>query len=521
MQPIYSLYYYENILTNEFNSNHAYNNKKYKQIKNLIKYPVEEIQNLQKLESAEGYDSIEQFTSKFIDFYNKIFANLHELKLSEKEISNLVKKIYKFTNEVEFNGEFFFNDQLFHSLKDINKKMQRTLSSKDTKILQQIINLLFITTSITPVLLQITPKSTINKKSIEVFIPKMLNEILISIRIGNLTLSENPFLSHITAADFDKASFIQKLVLLNLCNFNDLLREEILQDKTFQSIYKRDDNELIKWMLACSGSLEQNYLNTCVPAVFCQDLLNRALILPELVIVSRHLVRYIEKESAKIDKDSKLKEYVDQRILQQSKALQELNDNLLNIPRNSNEENLHLLTLRWSQIMQKLGLLINPQNPAHPTTKPISDQWLVSCVIMTPVVLGEHLGGKSSNPPSMGMRLKGISIQNLYHATPFFYHGIPTLKLNQREKEIIGGKAKNVTKTESQEALMKLWKNVYLQGGINISSPGHALYLRTFNYKNELFFLVSDPKCQGYELKTAEKFLDYIKKNNIDCFNDE
>src|SRR5690606_15775946 len=75
-------------------------------------------------------------------------------------------------------------------------------------------------------------------------------------------------LQHVINFDYEHSLLTQKMLLMSLCNCKKHMRDEILSNKLFKLLLKR--NDLVQWMLACSGKFEQEYLNSCVGATIVQ-----------------------------------------------------------------------------------------------------------------------------------------------------------------------------------------------------------------------------------------------------------
>lgn len=456
-------------------------------------------------------DDQKKFLDNFVAVYDKLFESLNELKLDNKEIREKLSSLISLSENTEINIDLVVNQDFIEKLKTINEGLKNQHSEENNKFTKQIINDLILFSSLVPSKITTSnflSKDHLQRKTINVLSPLMAHHIIDSLASQKtVDFLMNSNLNYLNPIEYSHLTVPQKMLMLNLANFEPEFRQKIMDNPCFKMI--KDKENLVEWMFNCSGSLEQKYLNTCVCACFCEDILSRVAILPEALLLSRQMLDQIKSRIDEIN-DPSTKEYVEHRLIKLNHSLEKIENKILNEPHMSSDE-IYKLTLKWSQSFEKLGLLISPTTTPHPTPKIIGNHWLLSAAIMTPVVLLEHLFHDAKNPPKMEMRLFGTNWDNLMDAiqnsviSPS-YHGI-----GDREKDILLGHITDCTEAEKDLTLMKLWTLTNMKGGIPIQIPGHLMYLKAINYQDVSTFILSDPKQNDYQLLSFRQLLDYIK----------
>lgn len=69
----------------------------------------------------------------------------------------------------------------------------------------------------------------------------------------------------------NETPILHRMMAISMCNFALHLRDKITSDSLYEQL--KESPNLLIWMLACSGSDEQYFLNTCDTASSCVSIL--------------------------------------------------------------------------------------------------------------------------------------------------------------------------------------------------------------------------------------------------------
>jgi len=468
----------------------------------------------------ETNPSVEPVSTKFIHDYFAKLSTYASLAISEEELKAKINTFYALNKPITLNPEFLLDLDLENILKDIDNKIKKGELNNDNDFVKNVVNdiLLFGCLQISAPEKKPTPGSYTSWSSIEVLSPKRIHEILISIaEQKQKDLSGNFFLFHLIPQTYSTFSLTDKMLQFNLANFSVKMRRTIQQDPLYQ--WMRERPEIVDWMLNSSGSLEQNYLNTCVSTTFCQELLTHSLILPQAILLSEKLINKIKSN---IYPNKEISNFVQKRMETEEKHLEKIKKTILENPGKITPEQMHQLTLDWSRSMQKISLFVDREALAHPTPKPIHNHWRLSAGIMTPVVLWEHAVGSENNPPSIWMRGKGIvwkDIKKILYPHCYFIDNETieeNLTISNREvlNDLIEGKQSH-SEEKQKEAILKFWEGVHFKGALNLRNDSHAFYLKAVLHNGQKWFLISDPKVEEYLVLSHEQLISYFRKNHL------
>lgn len=458
--------------------------------------------------------------ANFISFYRAQFTDFPDLRMSEKELTAFMDKYSKVADNFELNTEW--NPSMKLILTEIHKKIQSGVFGKNKEQIKQLVNEMIVLNSLTPIKITKMGKSNIQRQSIEITTLNHMETVLNSVaqqKDGNL--KNNSYFSHIDPKAFAKASISEKMISLNLTNLDQSTREYVLNNE----FYKKSTMQIalngnsVDWMFACSGGLEQVYLNTCVSASACQDITSRLILLPIAIALSEKTLNEIDTNRPQAS-DPAMQKYYESRRDYTRTQLETLKSDLLNDIRRVKPSNPRQHTLKWSKIMQQVGLLTNIDKLlGHPTKKPIKDHWLLSLIIMIPVVLFQHLVGSSSNPPYIRMRAGGIKSVNQVIPrgivnTKLKYQDFNSLLNIIRKPEIfikIADKASEI----ANAALNEVWSTLNHHGGtsLSLSTLGkHSIFIKAVKLQNKKVILIGDPKESSYKVMNFAQFKTFVQE---------
>lgn len=355
---------------------------------------------------------------------------------------------------------------------------------KNAEFRKELINDLILFSCLVPIKLTEKGGNRVQCQTIDV-LPIRRAEIL----LNNLSLS-----SMLPSIDPDKyrgASLFQKMVMLNMGNFRSGMQKRLIDDPFFQEFMQTVDKNgsSAAWMFACSGAVEQSYLNTCVGAAESQKILSHTLVLPQAIIMIETVLEKIEHEIATCKSD-KEKEYMTQRVSYEKKFLEQLKQDVLKAAKENTTDKLGELTQRWSNCVQRLGLLTRVDALGHPTKKIIRNHWLISLILMIPVIIFKHLFNIGYNPPSIKMRAMGS------------YGGIAYNIISPSVNSVHG----------PNTSFSDRWKTLRNQGGNVLYGSGHNYFLKAIEQDGQKMMLVSDPKQNDYQIMNEKMFIKFSQE---------
>lgn len=307
-----------------------------------------------------------------------------------------------------------------------------------------------------------------------------------------------------------------RLQWLGLLCLNPAPRDYIRKSLLFQKFVKSPKAEL--WTLACSGSMEQNYLNTCVGVSFGQIILEHHSSVCSLIPLLFFWLDQLQKQLSHYSQgDVKDKKYIEERISYVRKDLVLLEEE---VSKGLNRESLSVeelrdFVLRWCRLLEKFFLLNPVGSTAHPTLKPASNTWLFSVLLQVPVQLIKMAVGSSDNPPRALMRFKGANpywIRSLLCGTYSSPVGLNQLEPFQEKLD---------SERELDRRIQDLWRMVKDMGGLVCASTaagcphGVTLKAQLDSESGERTFLVGDPVTQWFDRYTLAQMKNGLQEGSF------
>ncbi len=343
-------------------------------------------------------------------------------------------------------------------------------------------------------------------------------------RVAEADSIEDTPLSRLPIQRFSEFNLAQKIFHLSLLNFWSKGQEKIMNSGYFNLM--KSSPRLLDWMLASSGPLEQNYLNSCALTNRLQEFLMKAPDILTVLIINEELIeeyRYVDEYEQQIFESVER-----ELILIKKEALELLHRE--HYGRKVSYAEKEKLKRRWSKVMQKFGLL---KSKSHPTPKAINNHWTLSAVLAIPVVLfkqatGLHRRGKP-NAPNIRMRARG-GIPNELGVFKNLLGCFYDIRRDRGEDPPSLNDFGDQSINEQRAIVKKLWTSVNWDDGYNLTGggshinvlgrslhlPRHSLYLRAIeNSAGEKVFLLLDPKVDSYRGLTFEKMRTYIIRRRL------
>lgn len=355
-------------------------------------------------------------------------------------------------------------------------------------------------------------KQFFDRAAVEVISPEMLLKALKQIALK--TAAKEDASAGIVFSG--QESLAQRMLKLSLLNVKEQARKELQQDPLFQSILASP--EVLKVMLASSGGLEQDFLNTCAAAAVNQDVLKRVGSIAGLLQIGRATATHIEIMIKSMQKSNVLKKQLAQQA-KKSTSMESYYLNRVNTARSAFDiieqkaktlvlskqvdlAGLQALTHDWNRQMQRLAAVIAVVDPQKlPTlTEKKPEDWVGSVAGLLHGRTGRRL------LPVDAAALAKVIGQTVDLASPKGEVPINTL-LNAEKNE--------------QVAMGKLWEAVFQAGGTPFSmtfkvpvlgkQQGHSVYLKAILRGNEKLFALQDPMIRRYDFKSFNEMNAYIK----------
>ncbi|MFI5343721.1 MAG: hypothetical protein ACHQUC_05820 [Chlamydiales bacterium] len=447
------------------------------------------------------------------EFYNQLFSELPNLQLSETQLNEFIDSYIGLSKHFELNTEIA--PQLRVILKKINEEIADGGSRQSEKeAIKQLVNEMILFNALIPVKITRTGIWRIQRRSIEITTPMHMQKVLYSLLNDKEGLQSNRYLGHIDPTHYSKSSLIEKMIALNLSNLGKEVRHSLLANQFYQEslgkILKSEDPA--KWLFACSGGVEQKYLNTCVGAAVCQEVISRLIFLPMAIVLSEQVLEEVVTRAGQPD-NKEIYDYFQRRIAMQKESFAKLKKSMIEGLTEKTVDPFRY-TEEWSSIMQCVGLLTEIDELGHPTRKLIKNHWLLSVILMIPVVLFQHLFGFSKNPPMISMRAKGISsphsLAPLGIESRLFTFDMNLIISSLQDSKISAG--------ETKKNMERLWKKLYECAGSCILNESHFFYLKPVIHQGQKLFLLGDPKRDDYEPMDFAVMHRYIIKEKLKFF---
>ena len=355
-------------------------------------------------------------------------------------------------------------------------------------------------------------KQFFDRAAVEVISPEMLLKALKQIALKTAAKED----ASAGIAFSGQESLAQRMLKLSLLNVKEQARKELQQDPLFQSILSSP--EVLKVMLASSGGLEQDFLNTCAAVAVNQDVLKRVGSIAGLLQIGRATATHIETMIKSMQKSNALKKQLAQQA-KKSTSMESYYLNRVNTARSAFDiieqkakalvlakqvdlAGLQALTHDWNRQMQRLAAVIAVVDPQKlPTlTEKKPEDWVGSVAGLLQGRTGRRL------LPVDAAALAKVIGQTVELASPKGEVPINTLLTAEKNEQI---------------AMGKLWEAVFQAGGTPFSmtfkvlgkSQGHAVYLKAILRGNEKLFALQDPMIRRYDFKNFKEMNAYIKEH--------
>jgi hypothetical protein len=253
----------------------------------------------------------------------------------------------------------------------------------------------------------------------------------------------------------------------------------------------------------CSAKCEQQYMNSCTSATFCNEFLTFNNHVLSLFYFSDSLVTDVE---SKIDDVlDKCKHEWARGKLEQTKIdlgkQRSVLKTLLSDSGRCNPREIRELVQLWATSIQDLSLQLDPTQLAAPAKNLIKSHYLLSGMLsMVTTIAKDSLARDKSTAPNLFMYTKGVGFRDLSKLQSFhmimsrFYH----LDFTNEDT----------------------WTMIACQKGnpierIDIGIVNHYMYVRASISNNTKVYLVADPLIVGYQELTLDEMKVYSKKFSV------
>jgi hypothetical protein len=471
--------------------------------------------------------TIDTFKSKFILFLKDKCPNLI---LDDKQLTNKFHELASMGCSFEdYMEQLKGNPEINTLLQSINTNMPH--DETQATFLKNLVTDLLLCTYLIPSKEKVKNKSSLYRHALQIFTPKSLTTLLqtLSETLAIPTpvdLSKIPQLAHLESQGISIDTYAaeplaKKMLLLSLSHITHGARDELLKDPLFKKI--QESPYLIDWMLASTGSLEQNYLNTCLAASLGQEIVSKIPTIVGLLLVGKYLSNGIEAsvKNPKFEsqpafpvwwkKDPTTTKYVGQRLAQvqqEFELIRKKADAILkeeSTPTKGIQKRREKLTETWNQNFQRLAAIADTEDVIVLTKKPIKEHWTLSAVLMFFVsILSFTVPGLAT----FRSRLKDINVVSVVDKLKDI-----GVNLNKEPFDVVDAKDFFSKELDPQVAREKFWEHVFSQGGLLFSSStNHMTYVKAVNRGGEKIFLLGDPKQSNYQIISLEKMRNLIKK---------
>lgn len=441
----------------------------------------------------------------------------------------------------------FWSDKTINTLLKQVDNLANKLPEKDKEVLRSVVGDLYFFSNFVPVKYTEKDREHFFRESIEILTPQDFKNILrdlsrslasknkASLNIKNI-FKDCPAISHISPDHLKSQKPLQRALNLSLGYFNTSYRDVIQKDPLFQKVLQKDN--LADWMLSNSGSLEQQFLNSCESSSFSQHLLSQISVPTGLMIVTKAFIddssRNYKKKYLRLSKKLGKKKLAEGRKAELEKDMERLKYGISKLSEIKREfadlevrlealvelrqpptTELKKVVLDWSKLLQKLSVTGDPNKIAAPTDKIIKDQWLLSAFIVSvPILMGLDQIFTENPPPEKAMRTdpgtlkkdldafeNSLKEEDFLETDPFYL---------KKDNEVI--KAKDI--------LNEIWDEAFKARGVtaaieNRFGAGHAIYMKPALINEELGFFIGDPKVSYYSFKTFEDMEELLDSSMV------
>lgn len=321
-----------------------------------------------------------------------------------------------------------------------------------------------------------------------------------------------------------KSTVARRIAIISQCNFYGPTRRAMIRDPLVKRIL--DSPQLLDWMICCSGSDEQYWLNTCEVAARNTALAARLPTLAHCMRYTRLIIVHLRENM--LPKLSSTKRWAGGVFMCKALSQKAYCERLIN----SVEETLNGMELKcdallsnmkpgspvlrqalqqllfdWNKATQMLSSVFDSEGPVVLSRKLFSENWQLSAkTIALPCILSTVLPGE----PFVWSRNEG---------TPGEYHRarewvvwrdrLPAQDWPRLAK--IQEDMKRMTDEQKEEILNELWYVSLFLGGVVFASKEHIFGVEVGHlnilYAVRLeqagrFFLVCDPEIRRYKWVT-------------------
>jgi hypothetical protein len=362
-----------------------------------------------------------------------------------------------------------------------------------------------------------------------------------------VVLHATDYLAHLVRKRYALHNVAQRIYLLGMCGFRGFMRFKMLRHRLFARMFHGAD-ALPSWLLGCSDTDEQYFLNTCssgaanialvhrAPSIVCLLVLAkwvRRHIARRLQFVSRGAVAYdsywprcfvpaaADVARRELDAVSAILEAIaddaaralDADAIDAGDALDadaiDAGD-AIDAASMASMRRAHRLTLEWNYAMQRLSSVYAPSKPVVATLKPFQNRWHLSTRTLTPLCLLASL--VVPGQPTLGARYRGCApyYQEVDRILLFDYvvdkgdeqwRALPTALRDGAEKQ-----------SAAVELLSNLWRHCLHRGGVLFGTHdrifgilvGHLSFMIAVRRDNERLFVISDPEVSAFKFMSFD-----------------
>lgn len=353
--------------------------------------------------------------------------------------------------------------------------------------------------------------SHFSRYAIEVLSPLKAVDAIQALRIQlNAGPSDNVYeavsLGNIGLDDNDDMA--QRFLKLSLLNTKNVIRAALAHDPLFNDIM--GSGRVAQFMITSSGADEQYFLNSCALTARNVDMASHAATLAVLLAAGRRFAIGLRDEVAangpaadvKWTRIQTIGQLVTHRVndaLEEFMAIEMAASNMIQ-KTNWDSTALKKLKRRWSRTMQKLGTVVNwqqPQQLSQVSKKYIKDRWTTSAVLAVGtgltygVLHGRTRTARRILPPD----------SNTYEQRTDTSIGKTTDLQHRLVATMLG---------PGHITAAQMWTNLYRIGGTTISQPGHGLYVKAVIRNRVKIFAVNDVLQRTWNYYTITEWPGFV-----------
>jgi len=356
----------------------------------------------------------------------------------------------------------------------------------------------------------------------------------------------------------------QRMLLLSLVNFSPRTRQCMLEDRLFLGIKKSPF--LIMWMLSCSGSDEQYFLNTCDTASNSISLIAHHSTIATLLFVGMTILSQITQNGERLSHVEpafqstwsiwvpSLRQYALARCGEAQRIFTEIYDQALQYTGDGIAPPFEMLTQfvrRWNYAIQYLSSVFKPDQPVVLTRKLVPQRWHFNTFAMRVICsLTSFLPGQ----PHISTRRR--SSHEISHIFPQQFHTFRTYISPREDSFLFEYYACKLKATKSNRLLFqqlfsidRLWNKALFRGGVIFSSHenvfglgfvGHLSFLlaavlycdenecnnndiseldrsaKSGGKKCQKCFIIADPEIRNYRVLNFAQMFEMITKSELE-----